>query len=205
MLYYTVHTLRHFSPPRLQKKLSILTQKTLTVTDDVFASRLRSYSSGVTVQPSIYIIYIYLFFHGKIQHACANGLEKIYIGRLGQERLSLGKWSLHTENVVAINNTKLSIFAYRHLRDDCHIMVQSCSQSSAHRRRARFDSTNVYPIRSQRVMTARQMSLGPCATDALDDPIEHMENALRFAWESTAEVIGAIGKHVAEDFDKVND
>ncbi|CAN0015509.1 unnamed protein product [Ascophyllum nodosum] len=48
-----------------------------------------------------------------------------------------------------------------------------------------------------------KMSLGPCATDALDDPIEHMENALRFAWESTAEVIGAIGKHVAEDFDKL--
>eukprot|EP00904_Undaria_pinnatifida_P003396 jgi/Undpi1/13057/HiC_scaffold_8.g02719.m1 len=45
-----------------------------------------------------------------------------------------------------------------------------------------------------------KVGLGNCAKEVLVKPVERVEGAWRFAWDSTAEVIGAIGETIANDF-----
>lgn len=45
-----------------------------------------------------------------------------------------------------------------------------------------------------------KVGLGNCAKEVFVNPVEKVEDSLRFAWESTAEIIGAIGETVASDF-----
>lgn len=50
-----------------------------------------------------------------------------------------------------------------------------------------------------------QMGLGPCAKEAFEDPIGHVEHALSVAWNSTADIIEAIGSTIAKDFNHVSE
>ena len=49
-----------------------------------------------------------------------------------------------------------------------------------------------------------QVGLGNCAKEVFVKPVERVEGSLRFAWESTAEVIGAIGETMANDLQHVS-
>eukprot|EP00903_Cladosiphon_okamuranus_P010774 g10180.t1 len=50
-----------------------------------------------------------------------------------------------------------------------------------------------------------KVGFGDCTKDALEDPVKPLEDALRYAWDSTAEVIGAVTDTVASDLRQVCD
>ena len=48
------------------------------------------------------------------------------------------------------------------------------------------------------------MGWGECTTDVLEDPVKPLEDAIRFAWDSTAEVIGSVTDMIASDLREVS-
>lgn len=48
------------------------------------------------------------------------------------------------------------------------------------------------------------MGFGHCAKEALGDPVGRVEGAWRVAWDSTADVIDAVGQEVMNDIDKAS-
>ena len=47
------------------------------------------------------------------------------------------------------------------------------------------------------------MGWGDCTKEVFEDPVKPLEDAARYAWDSTAEVIGAVTDTVASDLRQV--